>query len=127
MLSARHWLIHRPRLLQVAFWLWVAPFVLAAAGVELTHSANCPDNIYFQWAKGAKLHQIEKLSLSQDAPDDDCAACFLTWASHGVLAALALVTLLLALPIAFASGRRSLLSRSLAQTASRGPPALLFA
>jgi len=123
MLSARHWLIHRPRLLQVAFWLWVAPFVLAAAGVELTHSANCPDNIYFQWAKGAKFHQIEKLSGSHDSADDDCAACFLTSASHGLLASLALLTLLVALPFTFVASHRSVPSRFYAQISSRGPPA----
>ena len=127
MLSARHWLIHRPRLLQVAFWLWVAPFVLSAAGVELTHSANCPDNIYFRWALGSGFHHLEQPSTVHAVLEVECAACALTSAVHGILGALAPALLLLSLLFTFAGLRASLRSRTVTHTASRGPPSLLWA
>ena len=123
MVSVRQWRFNHPRLLQIAFWLWLAPFVLASAGVELTHSANCPDNIFVRWAIHSGSTHFQKPAAVTSDDDADCAACAFAWATMAVFAALAVATITQALPLTFSAPRRTLLTRCPALTASRGPPA----
>jgi len=124
MVSVRQWRFNHPRLLQVAFWLWLAPFVLASAGVELTHSANCPDNIFVRWAIHSGSQQMGKLAATTGDQDEDCAACAFVWATVAVFSALAVATITQALPVRYSSFRQDRLGQSPALTASRGPPAV---
>ena len=122
MVSVRQWSFNHPRLLQIAFWLWLAPFVLASAGVELTHSANCPDNIFVRWAVHSGSQHLEKPAPILADEDSDCAACALAWAAVAVFTALAIATITQALPLVYSTRRHTVLTRIPGLTASRGPP-----